>query len=68
MHDGGTVERFGKLADMDRSFDIAYWQRQGPDAIFAEAWKMVVEAYQLKNEPIDARLRRDIERFGKLPR
>ncbi|MBI1319335.1 MAG: hypothetical protein GC168_10385 [Candidatus Hydrogenedens sp.] len=67
-HEGGTTERYGKIADMDRSFDIAYWQQQGPEAIFAAAWNMVVEAYQLKNEPIDARLRRDIERFGKLPR
>ncbi len=68
MSDGHTMERYGKLAEMDRQFDIAYWQHQGPNAIFAESWKMAVEVYQLKNEPIDERIRRDIERSGKLPR
>jgi len=24
------MERYGRLPDMDRSFDIAYWQRLGP--------------------------------------
>ncbi|MFM1920303.1 MAG: hypothetical protein RLZZ303_1937 [Candidatus Hydrogenedentota bacterium] len=67
MSDGNTMERYGQLAAMDRAFDIAYWQRQGPDAILAESWKMVVAAYKLKNEPIDGRLRRDIEHFGKQP-
>lgn len=68
MRDRETMERYGKISEMDRAFDVAYWQRQGAAAIFSEAWKMTIEAYQLKNEPIDARLRRDIERFGKLPR
>ena len=26
------MERYGRLADLDRSFDIAYWQRLGPAA------------------------------------
>ena len=25
----------------DRSFDIAFWQEQGDEAIFAAAWEMV---------------------------
>src|ERR1039458_1493611 len=30
-----VMERYGRMAEMDRSFDIAYWQRLGPAAIFA---------------------------------
>ena len=39
------MERYGRLAEMDRSFDIAYWQRLGPTAIFDAAWQMVVDAH-----------------------
>ena len=28
--------------------DIAFWQEQGPDAIFKAAWELVVEAHLLK--------------------
>lgn len=42
--DSFVMERHGRLADMDRSFDIAYWQRLGPAAIFEAAWQLVVDA------------------------
>ena len=32
-----VMERMGRLEDLDRSFDVAYWQRQGSNAIFAAA-------------------------------
>ena len=35
------MERKGKLEDLDRSFDIEFWQRQGSAAIFAAAWELV---------------------------
>jgi len=60
-----VMERFGKLHEMDRSFDIAYWQQQGGQAIFAAAWEMVVEAHRLKGETIDERVRTDTEHFRK---
>jgi hypothetical protein len=56
-----TMERYGRLPDMDRSFDIAYWQRRGPAAIFEAAWKMVVDAHAVP--PDDLRLRRTVENF-----
>ena len=59
-----VVERYGRLPEMDRSFDIAYWQRQGPEAIFEAAWELVVEAYSRhpggENE---LQLQRTIESF-----
>jgi len=29
-----VMARFGSIRDMDRSFDIEYWQRQGDAAIY----------------------------------
>ena len=42
------MERKGRIKDMDRSFDVEYWQRQGSTAIFAAAWQMVVDAHLWK--------------------
>ena len=59
-----TMERYGRLRDMDRSFDIAYWQRLGPAAIFEAAWQMVVEAHVSRGgKPDELRLRRTVESF-----
>jgi hypothetical protein len=58
------AERYGQLADMDRSFDIAYWQRLGPAAIFDAAWQLVVEAHsQPHRDDNELRLRRSVESF-----
>ncbi len=57
-----VMERKGKLKDMDRSFDVAYWQRQGPNAIFAAAWEMVVEAHRWKGgDDSELELQRSVE-------
>jgi hypothetical protein len=59
-----TTERYGRLPDMDRSFDIAYWQRLGPAAIFEAAWQMVVDAHARRPGGLDElRLRRTVENF-----
>jgi hypothetical protein len=58
------MERYGRLADMDRSYDIEYWQRQGPAAIFEAAWRMVVDAHNRRTGGADElRLRRTVESF-----
>lgn len=60
-----TMMRFGKkLSDMDRSFDIEFWQRQGDRAIFEAAWEMV-EFYLRERgaAPDEYRLQRTIEYF-----
>jgi hypothetical protein len=44
------MERVGKVGETDRSFDREFWQRQGPEAIFAAAWEMAVEAWRWKNQ------------------
>jgi hypothetical protein len=59
-----VTERYGRIAEMDRSFDIAYWQRLGPTAIFEAAWQLVVEAHsQSGRDPNELRLQRSVESF-----
>ena len=35
------MERYWRIRDLDRSFDIQYWQQQGHAAIFRAAWELV---------------------------
>jgi len=57
-------ERYGRRSEMDRSFDIAYWQSQGPAAIFEAAWQMVVDVHSRRPGGSDElRLRRTVEAF-----
>ena len=58
------MARWVSLKDADRSFDIEYWQRLGPDAISKAAWELVELAYQGKN--VDLRLQRSVASFRKL--
>ena len=59
-----VMERFGKLSDCDRSFDIEYWQRLGDAAIFQAAWELV-EFYSRDRgiNPDELRLQRSVESF-----
>lgn len=64
-----AVERYGRLREMDRSFDIAYWQSQGCAAILEAAWQMVVETHSRIQGRIDEpRLRRSVETFQRFRR
>jgi hypothetical protein len=59
-----AMMRFGRLEDMDRSFDIEFWQRQGDAAIFRAAWELV-ESYCRDRgmSPDELRLQRSVETF-----
>jgi hypothetical protein len=58
-----TMMRHGRnIADMDRSFDIEYWQRQGDAAIFNAAWELV-EFYLRQQGIHDTTLQRTVEHF-----
>lgn len=55
--------RFGKnVAEMDKSFDIEYWQKQGDKAIFQAAWELV-EFYLRDKNINESRLQRTVENF-----
>ncbi len=59
-----VMERFGNIRDMDRSFDIEYWQRQGDAAIYRAVWELVEFHHRDQGKDTDElRLQRTIENF-----
>ena len=59
-----VIERKGRIQNLDRDFDIEYWQRLGPEAIFEESWRMVLHARGIGEAENDQfRLQRTIESF-----
>jgi hypothetical protein len=63
------MERHGKLEDLDRSFDLQFWQAQSDTARFAAAWELVVTAYRVQGKDVSQlRLQRSVESFQRQPR
>jgi len=61
-----TMERTGKLEDLDRSFDIHFWQAQSPAARFQAAWELIVHAAKVKGLDVrQLRLQRSVEKYGR---
>ena len=68
--DAGRVimERKGRIEDLDRSFDIEFWQRQGSAAIFAAAWELVKLYHSDRGCDVDELpFQKTVESFGRLP-
>ncbi len=64
----GFIERKGRIEDLDRSFDLAFWQAQTPQARFAAAWELIVHAYRVQGQDVrQLRLQRSVETFQRLP-
>lgn len=64
----GFVERYGKLEDLDRSFDLEFWQAQSPAARMEAAWEMIVFAYAVKRQDVrQLGLQRSFESFQRQP-
>ena len=61
------MARFGRIEELDRSFDIEFWQRLGDRAIFDAAWELVefYHRYQGRH-PDELRLQRSVEHFQRL--
>lgn len=65
----GFVERRGKIQELDRSFDLAFWQAQTPDARFAAAWELIVHASRVRGIDVrKLRLHRSVETFQRQQR
>jgi hypothetical protein len=59
-----VMERFGRLKDADRSFDVEYWQRLGDSAIFRAAWELAEFYHRDQGMSKDElRLQRSVESF-----
>ena len=58
------VERKGKISELDRSFDLKFWQSQPPDARFEAVWELIVHANKVKGKDVrQLRLQRSVENF-----
>jgi hypothetical protein len=63
------MERRGKIADLDRTFDLRFWQAQSPQARFDAAWQLIVYAWRVKgNDVRQLRLHRSVETFQRQQR
>jgi hypothetical protein len=63
------MERRGKIADLDRTFDLQFWQAQTSRARFDAAWEMIVFAWRMKgNDVCQLRLHRSVETFQRQQR
>jgi hypothetical protein len=61
--------RKGKIQEMDRSFDLKYWQAQPPKARFDAVWELIVHAAKVKgNDVRQLRLQRSVTNFQHQPR
>jgi hypothetical protein len=59
------MERRGKLQDIDRSFDLKFWQAQPPKARFDAVWEMIVHYAKIKGQDVrQLRLQRSVVHFG----
>lgn len=55
---------YGPLSEMNDHRDLLYWQAQTDEAKFAEAWRLVVQASELKGiKENELRLQRSIASF-----
>ncbi|MBC7526461.1 MAG: hypothetical protein H7308_02830 [Chthonomonadaceae bacterium] len=60
----GFMERTGKIEEMDRRFDLIFWQTQSDEARLEATWELVVESYLIKGKnPDELRLQRSVESF-----
>jgi len=58
------MERRGKLQDMDRSFDLKFWQSQPPSARFDAVWEMIIHYMKVKGQDVrQLRLQRSVTYF-----
>jgi hypothetical protein len=60
------VEHRGRIENLDRSFDLQFWQGQPAKARFDATWELVLHACKVKGIDVrQLRLQRDVEAFGR---
>ncbi len=61
------IERKGRLEELDRSFDLQFWQNQTSQVRFQAAWELIVHAWRVKGKDVrQLRLHRSVECFQKI--
>ena len=65
----GFMERKGKIDELDRSFDLRFWQAQPPQARFDATWELIVHYAKVKRLDVrQLRLHRSVETFQRQQR
>jgi hypothetical protein len=62
-----VMERLVKLEELDRSFDLEYWRRVGPEARLAAMWSLVEDSLRIQGKDVAPRLQRSVERIQRRP-
>ena len=63
------IEKKGKLTELDRSFDLKFWQSQSATDRFQAAWELVLHSWKVKGHDVrQLRLQRSIESFQRQQR
>ena len=63
------VERRGKIQEMDRTFDIAFWQSLPAKARFDATWELILHYAKVKGLDVrQLRLQRSVENFQRQQR
>ncbi len=58
------VEKTGKIEDLNRDFDLQFWQSQSDTQRFSAAWELVVQAFIIQGKDAgQLRLQRTVENF-----
>jgi len=66
-HRRKVFESYRKIGDDERQFDIAFWQKQGDQAIFDAAFDLVMDYLILREgHAVEPRLQRTVESFQRL--
>jgi hypothetical protein len=59
-----TIERRGKLSELDRSFDVSFWQSRSANERFQATWELILHAWKVKRHDVrQLRLQRSVENF-----
>ncbi|MCC6444961.1 MAG: hypothetical protein IT210_16085 [Armatimonadetes bacterium] len=60
-----VMRQYGKIEDMNRDFDIAFWQAQTTEARLQAGWELVAYYLERKGRSHELRLQRSVETFGR---
>jgi hypothetical protein len=63
-----TMMRYGRIEEMDRAFDLAFWQAQDATARWKAGWELVELYLKLKGRSNELRLQRTVESFQRQQR
>ena len=62
-----VMVQVGKIKDMNREFDVAFWQAQDATARLRAGWELVEFYHKMKGTTDELRLHRTVEHLQRKP-